>query len=175
MFFWKSSLVLILTYFPPRWGVCQRIVECHHIPGWQSRLDIAEVQALARAACGEETGTGSQGISAHLLPERARGAIIYYLHWCEMQPLSLRRHIVLRSLLLAKFPSQVCLFGPWTCTGGIFPRSLCLIHRSCSSSQIIFHKAAALQTASRSFQLCFISYLSFCSVEAASAGLHRKV
>lgn len=48
------------------------IVECHHIPGWHSCLDIAEVPALARAACREETGTGCQGLSAHLLPEPAR-------------------------------------------------------------------------------------------------------
>lgn len=75
LLFWKSSLppspLSRLTSLHA--GLFARgIVECHHIPGWHSCLDIAEVQALARAACRDETGTGSQGLSAHLLPEPAR-------------------------------------------------------------------------------------------------------
>lgn len=67
----SSCFVLILTHSRSCWVVCQGIVECH-ILGWHSCLDTAEVQTLARAACSEETGTGSQGLSTHLLPEPVR-------------------------------------------------------------------------------------------------------
>lgn len=67
------SFPLILAHSPSTPGSLPGgIVECHHIPGWHSCLDIAEVQALARAACREETSTGSQGLRAHLLPEPVR-------------------------------------------------------------------------------------------------------
>lgn len=73
-------------------------------------------------------------------PSAARaseGTIIYYLHWCEKQLLSLCRHIVLWLLHSVRFPSQVCMFGSGVVQWRYFS-SLCLIHRRCSSSQIIF-------------------------------------
>lgn len=63
---------LIWPVPPPRRLLCQELSERHHIPGWQSSLDEAELQELARAARGEELGVGGQGLSAHLLPEPPR-------------------------------------------------------------------------------------------------------
>lgn len=87
-------------------------------------------------------GTGSRELSAHLLLEPARGAIVYY-DWCEKQLLSIWRHIVL-FLHYIRFLHQVCMFGFGLYSRGIFifsfPSSLFLIRRGYPSSQITFQK-----------------------------------
>lgn len=82
--------------------------------------------------------------------------IIYYLHWCEKQLLSLWRHIVPSLLHSVRFPPQVCMFGFGWCSGGMFPPSFCLIHRNCPSLQIIFQKARRLEIASHFFPLLYL-------------------
>lgn len=174
LLFWKSPFPLISAHFPPRWVACQGIVECHHIPGWHSCLDIAEVQALARAACREETATGSQGLSAHLLPEPVREPS--FITSTDAKSSSCHSGDILScDLHSVRFPSQVCMFGFGVVQLKVFfSPAFCLIHLTCSSSQIIFQKARHLETASHSIPLLYlISVILLCWARRLRAGRGR--
>lgn len=145
-----SSFPLISPLIPSMLGSLPGgIVECHHIPGWHSCLDIAEVPALARAACREETGTGSQGLSAHLLPEPVREPS--FITSTDAKSSSCHS-----GNILSCDCCTLCMFGFGLCIGGIPSSSFCLIHWTYSSSQIIFQKEWHLETASRFFPLLYL-------------------
>lgn len=89
------------------------IVECHHIPDWHSCLYIAELQALARAACREEASTGSQGLSPHLLPEPVREPA--FITSTDAKSSSCHSGDIVPWLRHSRrFPSQVCMFVQWS-------------------------------------------------------------
>lgn len=105
---------------------------------------------------------------------RAReGTIIYYLHWCEKQLLSLRRHIVPWLLRSVRFLPQVCMFGFGLCTGDIFPPFFLFNPSNLFCPRRSYFRSQDTWKQHPTSPLCFISYLSYYSVEA-SLGLQRK-
>lgn len=139
---------------------------CHHIPGWHACLYIAEVQALARAACGEEASARGQGLSAHLLPEPVRN---HHL----LAPL-MQKAAPVRLETCCPVTAAFCMFGlvvQWSSSPP--PLSVKSIQRA-RPFRSCFRRPDALKRHPTS-SLCFISYLTYYAVEVASPDLQRKM
>lgn len=72
------------------------------------------MQALARAACREETSTRSQGLGTHLLPEPVRNH--------HLLPPLMRKAAPIRLETYCPVIAAFCMFVFGLCSGGISPR-----------------------------------------------------